>query len=251
MDAVTTQVYPAGVLNTLSQKEIKCLHDASRGDMKDLLRRCALAVLNSGSLSDDPEAMLERFQKFEIEVVNTNRCIRLDLRNAPGLAFVDGKIIQGVRELLSAVVRDIVYHDVEFSSESGYDDCDPECVSSAVFEVLRNAGALAPNTDPNMVVCWGGHSISREEYDYTKVCGYEMGLRALNICTGCGPGAMKGPMKGATISHGKQRLAPGRYIGITEPGIIAAESPNPTVNELVIMPDIEKRLKRFFICSAF
>ncbi|MFT5505913.1 MAG: hypothetical protein ACI8XC_003638, partial [Gammaproteobacteria bacterium] len=30
-----------------------------------------------------------------------------------------------------------------------------------------------------------------------------------------------------------------------EPGIIAAESPNPIVNELVILPDIEKRLESF------
>ena len=56
---------------------------------------------------------------------------------------------------------------------------------------------------------------------------------------------MKGPMKGATIGHAKQRTLPGRYVGITEPGIIAAESPNPIVNELVILPDIEKRLEAF------
>ncbi|MFQ5609406.1 MAG: nucleotide 5'-monophosphate nucleosidase PpnN, partial [Woeseiaceae bacterium] len=70
-------------------------------------------------------------------------------------------------------------------------------------------------------------------------------LRGLNVCTGCGPGAMKGPMKGATIGHAKQRIRDGRYIGITEPGIIAAESPNPIVNALVIMPDMEKRLEAF------
>ena len=56
---------------------------------------------------------------------------------------------------------------------------------------------------------------------------------------------MKGPMKGATIAHAKQRRTRNRYIGITEPGIIAAESPNPIVNNLVIMPDIEKRLEAF------
>jgi predicted Rossmann-fold nucleotide-binding protein len=56
---------------------------------------------------------------------------------------------------------------------------------------------------------------------------------------------MKGPMKGATIAHAKQRKRRVRYIGITEPGIIAAESPNPIVNHLVIMPDIEKRLEAF------
>jgi predicted Rossmann-fold nucleotide-binding protein len=56
---------------------------------------------------------------------------------------------------------------------------------------------------------------------------------------------MKGPMKGATIGHSKQRIREGRYIGMTEPGIIAAEPPNPIVNQLVIMPDIEKRLEAF------
>ena len=52
-------------------------------------------------------------------------------------------------------------------------------------------------------------------------------------------------MKGATIGHAKQRIRDGRYIGITEPGIIASESPNPIVNSLVIMPDMEKRLEAF------
>jgi predicted Rossmann-fold nucleotide-binding protein len=56
---------------------------------------------------------------------------------------------------------------------------------------------------------------------------------------------MKGPMKGATIGHAKQRISPGRYVGLTEPGIIAAEPPNAIVNQLVIMPDIEKRLEAF------
>ena len=66
--------------------------------------------------------------------------------------------------------------------------------------------------------------------------------KALDICTGCGSGAMKAPMKGAAIAHSKQRNIRGRYVGISEPGIIAAESPNPIVNELIIMPDMEKRL---------
>jgi predicted Rossmann-fold nucleotide-binding protein len=56
---------------------------------------------------------------------------------------------------------------------------------------------------------------------------------------------MKGPMKGAAIGHSKQRIVNGRYLGISEPGIIAAESPNPIVSQLVIMPDIEKRLEAF------
>jgi len=114
-----------------------------------------------------------------------------------------------------------------------------------VFHVLRNARLLDFKARPNLVVCWGGHSIGNAEYKYTKKVGYELGLRGLDVCTGCGPGAMKGPMKGATIGHAKQRIQLGRYIGLTEPGIIAAEPPNPIVNHLVIMPDIEKRLEAF------
>jgi predicted Rossmann-fold nucleotide-binding protein len=56
---------------------------------------------------------------------------------------------------------------------------------------------------------------------------------------------MKGPMKGAAIGHAKQRIHDGRYIGLTEPGIVAAEPPNAIVNQLVILPDIEKRLEAF------
>ena len=126
-----------------------------------------------------------------------------------------------------------------------FDLATAEGVTDSVFHILRNADILFPTIAPNMVVCWGGHSISREEYDYTKEVGYQLGLRGMDICTGCGPGSMKGPMKGAAIAHAKQRRANGRYLGFTEPSIIAAESPNPIVNELVILPDVENRLEAF------
>ena len=118
-------------------------------------------------------------------------------------------------------------------------------ITDMVFDMLRHAQALEGNDDVNTIVCWGGHSIKQHEYKYTKEVGYQLGLREMNICTGCGPGAMKGPMKGAAIGHAKQRYKKGRYIGISEPSIIAAEPPNAIVNELIIMPDIEKRLEAF------
>ncbi|MFT5139291.1 MAG: putative Rossmann-fold nucleotide-binding protein [Lysobacterales bacterium] len=244
-DSVSAHIYPAGILTTLSRMEVERLHDASRGDLAALLRRCALAVLNSGNQGDDAEAMMALYHDFEIEVQQVNRGIRVELKNAPGLAFVDGHMIQGVRELLSSVIRDLVYFDTEINNNPKWNLQDSDTITNAVFEILRNADVFKPETEPDIVVCWGGHSIQREEYDYTKEVGYQIGLRSLNICTGCGPGAMKGPMKGATIAHAKQRVSNGRYIGISEPGIIAAESPNPIVNELVITPDIEKRLEAF------
>jgi pyrimidine/purine-5'-nucleotide nucleosidase len=238
------RIYPRGGLDVLSRAEVARLRDASIGGMHDLLRRCALAVLTSGSASDDPRAAKELYPDFDIEVLQQDRGVRIDLINAPAMAFVDGEIIRGVAELLFAVVRDLAYTAIELGEAGGRDLGSSEGITDAVFGLLRNARVLQPS-DPNLVVCWGGHSINRDEYLYTKQVGYELGLRGLDICTGCGPGAMKGPMKGATIAHAKQRRRRMRYIGITEPGIIAAESPNPIVNHLVIMPDIEKRLEAF------
>ncbi len=52
-------------------------------------------------------------------------------------------------------------------------------------------------------------------------------------------------MKGTTFGHSKQRNTNGQYLGITKPGIIATESPNPIFSDLVNLPYIEKRLKAF------
>ena len=241
---VSARLSPVGGLDILSRNEVARLRGASDAGLHALLRRCALAVLTSGSISDDPRAILEQYPDFDIQVRQQDRGIKIELSNAPAQSFVDGQIIRGINELLVAVVRDIVYVSTQLE-QTGVDLDAPAGLTQGVFEILRNARILKPNVDPNLVVCWGGHSISREEYDYSKSVGYQLGLRSLDICTGCGPGAMKGPMKGATIGHAKQRRRNNRYIGITEPGIIAAESPNPIVNHLVIMPDIEKRLEAF------
>ena len=238
-------VAPEGSLELLSQDEVDRLRDHGEGGLYALLRRCSLAVLTSGSLVDDVRAVLHRHRDFDIAIVQQDRGVRLALKNAPGSAFVDGRMIRGIREMLFSVLRDIVFVDHEINGSGRFDLTSSKSLTNAVFHILRNARVVRAPAHTNIVVCWGGHAISREEYDYTKLVGYEIGLRAMNVCTGCGPGAMKGPMKGATIGHAKQRLRDGRYIGITEPGIIAAESPNPIVNELVIMPDMEKRLEAF------
>lgn len=242
---VDAQITPDGRLDVLSKAEINKLFDSSQGDLYKTFRNCSLAVLNCGSAMDDGKQLLERYPAFDIRVVQQQRGIKLEVKGAPAHAFVDGKMIKGINEHLFAVLRDIIYVSDEISDNPKFDMDSSDGISNAVFHILRNANILRPMINPKLVVCWGGHSISRKEYEYTKQVGHEMGLRGLNICTGCGPGAMKGPMKGATIGHSKQRVKDGQYLGITEPGIIAAESPNPIVNDLVILPDIEKRLEAF------
>ncbi len=243
--SVDAEVWPEGSLEVLSQVEADRLRSSGEGGLYPLLRRCMLAVLNSGSDTDDAREVLARYRDFDIAFLQQDRGLKISLTAAPAHAFVDGKMIRGTRELLFAVLRDIVFTSNEITGDPRFDTDSANGTTNAVFHIVRNARLLTLPAAVNLVVCWGGHAISRREYDYTKLVGYELGLRGLNVCTGCGPGAMKGPMKGATIGHAKQRIRDGRYIGITEPGIIAAESPNPIVNSLVIMPDMEKRLEAF------
>ncbi len=241
---ISARIAPHGSLDLVSQREVGLLQSQTDTRLYRLFRQCALAVLNSGQESDDPQALMSAYADFDVRLIQQPRGIKLEVINAPANAFVDGAMIRGLQEHLFAVLRDILYASSVLalppeSVETGVD------TTNFIFRMLRNAGCLIPGRQPNIVVCWGGHSISRSEYDYTKEVGHALGFRGLDICTGCGPGAMKGPMKGAAVSHGKQRYREGRYIGISEPGIIAAESPNAMVNELVILPDIEKRLEAF------
>jgi pyrimidine/purine-5'-nucleotide nucleosidase len=127
--------------------------------------------------------------------------IKLEIKNAPAAAFVDGVMIRGLKDHLFAVLRDVVFISNEIMESGRFDLNSTSDITNAVFHILRNARVLELQVRPNLIVCWGGHSIRRFEYDYTKKVGYELGLRSLDVCTGCGPGAMKGPMKGATIGH--------------------------------------------------
>ncbi|MGJ0492695.1 nucleotide 5'-monophosphate nucleosidase PpnN [Methylobacter sp.] len=242
---VDALISPEGRLDVLSKVEVSKLLDTSQGGLYRVFRSCSLAVLNCGSAMDDGKELLERYSSFDIHVIQEERGIKLEVTGAPAHAFVDGKMIKGINEHLFAVLRDIIYVSDEINDNPKFNLETSDGITNAVFHILRNANILRPMTNPNLVVCWGGHSIDRIEYDYAKQVGHEMGLRGLDICTGCGPGAMKGPMKGAAVAHSKQRIKNGQYLGISEPGIIAAESPNPIVNDLVIMPDIEKRLEAF------
>ena len=244
-EVVNAVISPKGKLETLSQLEVSLIQNTSEGELAEIFRKCSLAVLNCGSPLDDSKELFERYPDFDVKVLQRQRGILLSLENAPAIAFVDGSLISGINEHLFAVLRDVIYVHDKIVNSSRFDLTASSDVTNAVFHILRNAKLLIKRLEPNLVICWGGHSISRSEYDYTKEVGYQMGLRELDICTGCGPGAMKGPMKGATIGHAKQRSGVGRYWGLTEPGIIAAESPNPIVNNLVILPDIEKRLEAF------
>lgn len=239
-----SHISPVGSMALLSQLEVNQLKYSASCEVYQLFRNCSLAVLKSGSHTDSSKEILEQHKDFQINVLHQERGVILELLNPPEDAYIDGELIRGMQDHLFSVLRDLLYVNTQLqpNPSSAFNS---EQATSLVFSILRNANVLKAGVEPSVVVCWGGHSINDIEFAYTREVGNQLGLRELNICTGCGPGAMEGPMKGAAVGHAKQRVNNGRYIGLTEPGIIAAEPPNPIVNELVILPDIEKRLEAF------
>ena len=221
------------------------LRDAFSGDRYETWRRCSLAALYSGSEHDDVTGVLRRNRDFRISIVEHEGRIALDLENAPAAAFSDGRIIRNVRQNLIAVLRDLAYACEAGLGGNGHPPESSAAATEAVFRMLRNARLVDTDPAPDLAVCWGGHALDRSEYEYAQAVGHSLGSRELDVCTGGGAGAMKGATEGALLGHAGQRTAGARLIGVVEPTIMVADAPNPFVRELVVMPDVEKRLEAF------
>lgn len=179
-------ISPRGSMDQLSQLEVDRLKQNASSELYQLFRSCSLAVLASGLKSDNACTLFEQYSNFNINVLRRERGIKIELVNPPEAAFVDGNIIAGIQEHLFAVLRDIVYLSDRYDNLKHINLTNSSHITNVVFDILRNAQVI-PRQDPNLVVCWGGHSIDENEYQYTREVGYELGLRSMDICTGCGP----------------------------------------------------------------
>src|ERR1017187_10804858 len=108
-DLVDARVAPKGSMEQLSQQEIAKLLDSGEGGLYSLFRKCALAVLNPGSDLDDARAIFDKYRNFDLRIVRRAWGIKLEIRNAPASAFVDGQMIIGLKDHLFAVLRGVVF----------------------------------------------------------------------------------------------------------------------------------------------
>lgn len=172
------------------------MQDGVNSSLYKLYRNCSLAVLNSGALIDDSRELLGKYDNFDIKLLARERGISLELHNPPENAFVDHKLIRNIQYHLFAVLRDILFVNVVTSQNLPVRyPGDRGVTTNYIFSILRNAKAIIVGQEPDLVVCWGGHSINKTEYAYCHDVGLQLGLRELNIITGCGPGVMEAPMK--------------------------------------------------------
>lgn len=198
--------------------------------------------------NDDKRELREKYAHMEITVKRAARALTLQCKGVPAEALLDGDIPERQKRQINQAVRDLVMEPPapEAASESA-------AVSRLVRSYVARTPLLQQAPRPRCFV-WGGHATSREEYDFAKEVGYWDALgNGTEFITGCGPGVMKAPFKGAVVAYGKQdfdmRGLHRDFIGFSERGIIAAEAPNGLVSELVIFPDVEKRMEAFIRAS--
>lgn len=79
-----THISPLGSMDMLSQLEVDMLKRTASSDLYQLFRNCSLAVLNSGSLTDNSKELLSRFESFDINVLRRERGVKLEVINPPG-----------------------------------------------------------------------------------------------------------------------------------------------------------------------
>lgn len=249
INTINVIVRATGSFDILSPSEINKLQDKSEKGLYPILRQCSLGVLNSGAETDDINELMSLYADFDMTISQKHDGLSLILENAPSNAFVDGKIIKSIKKLLFSVLRDLIYTVHQYESMNGHIE-KGQATTDLIFHILKNAHVLRPGVEPDMVVVWGGHSVTKEEYEYTKEIGYQLGLRKLSVTNGSGPGVMSSISAGAKKGHIKQGLTDSLVCGISEPQILAAEVPNEYLDALVIMPDIEKRLEAFIRFSS-
>src|SRR5690554_4426824 len=96
---------PQGSMSLLSQVEIDRLQQSTNSELYKLFRNCVLAVLNVGSHTDNADDIFNQFKDFQVNVLRRERGVKLELLNPPQNAFVDGEIIEGIREHVESVLR--------------------------------------------------------------------------------------------------------------------------------------------------
>jgi len=247
-------------LSYLPEADIQYLTSAGNGQ-HEILRRCCLGILHTGTDNDSTAELLERYPKFNVHIDRTRDSIKFVLENGPLSAFIDGQRIHAaMREHLCSAAIDLIFHARAIGTPMGRQE-----ITDAIFRILDHASVfqlIPPVADPfkrvensryelTRITCFGGHTMKpqSEEYTYVKRVCQQLAERFCEFITGGGQGAMRATFSGAKAGYTFERITNARAFGFNCPGIITSEPPNLHVRPLVILPDIEKRLEAFIRAS--
>jgi len=185
-----------------------------------------------------PERMIVSVSRVDGQAV-------LNLENISESGRVGTQLEAWQRGFVSEILRDVVLAPELPSSDSG-----PAQISAFVREMVSRSGLLDVSTPRLRTSVQGGHSIPPEEKIFARKIGYMDGFLGTELITGSGPGVMREPFVGASTAYRERGLSDHRsFIGFSEEGIAAFEIPNSYVTNLVVFPDIEKRMEAFVRAS--
>ncbi len=218
------------------------------GDPQNRLQEMIAALINVHKADmNDLREIRYKFQGMTVELICIANEYRLALKDVPEDCLYDGKnVIWASIEQISSLLRDMVFAPA-FPPAEG----ESQVISAAIKRFVEHAGFLYRGERGLVTFVWGGHRVSREEYEFAKDVAYWLALFIPDVetITGCGAGIMKAPFKGTQGAYGKQRtferFGPRDFIGFTEKNILAAEPPNEVVNRFLVFPNIEYRMEAF------
>ena len=130
-----SHISPVGSMALLSQLEVNQLKLSASSEIYQLFRSCSLAVLNSGSHTDSSEAILQKYQDFDINVLHQERGVILELLNPPEHAYIDGQLIKGMQEHLFSVLRDLLYVKTHLETLNA-EQLESDKITSFIFSIL-------------------------------------------------------------------------------------------------------------------
>lgn len=218
-------------------KQVEAVFKENNGET--LLRIVqAIVLARRGEYFDKKDPYLK------IKLETERSVIRVTLTGLPEEKLINGRLIRIKEDQILAGIRDLLFARLQKNELPLGEE-----TTETVFSFVRNAGLLDKKdlrkNAYGRVMIQGGHHIPELETRHHKRVGYAMGTLGLEMITGSGPGAMEAPMKGALRGYQMNGHRNRKFIGITEDGIIAGEPCNDYISDLIVFPDIEKRLEAF------
>ena len=201
---------PRGSLENLSQAEIDKLLDTSHTGLYTLFRNCALAVLNSGSDSDNAKEIFERYRNFDVQIAaprlghqaRDHQCAGRGIRRRRDDPAAS-------RSTCSRCCATSSTPPTRSSAPARLDARDRASITNAVFTCCATR-ACSTTRRGRTWWCAGAatRSVTRVPLRQARRLRARAARRSMSA-PAAGPGAMKAPMKGAGVGHAKQRITPG------------------------------------------
>jgi pyrimidine/purine-5'-nucleotide nucleosidase len=248
----TEITFDGAPLSHLTAAEVSSLTNEN-GEVSEIVRgklaTCCLGILGAEDGMNHTHDLIKQYPEFRIQLEKSRQSVRLVIHKGPSNAFVEGKITARRKKHLAAAIRDMAYQAAHFKQATT-----GKGRSELVEKMTQDAGLLNGDATKrqrhrfdrlHQIVSQGGHTVGPADYKYSNRVGEEFGLRGFEMISGGGPGTMRGTLKGNKKGFNQQEFEGNRQMGFTCPEIIAAEPPNIYVTDLVIYPDIEKRLEAF------